>query len=424
MFAGFDYGTSHCALGIWRDQACELVALENGQPLIPSTLHAPSVALQLPRDADNQLRLDCAEFNALRFGEAALAEYLSDPTQGYFVKSPKSFLGVAGLTDEIRERFVTVIAAMMGNVRSQAEEIESVVIGRPVNFQGLGGRDANEQALSMLNSAARMAGFREVAFLFEPMAAALEYEARLSREEAILVIDIGGGTTDCSFVRVGGDRALRTDRDADVLGHSGERRGGNDYDQALALHAVMPEFGFGDLLKSGLPVPNSYYVDAVATNDVNAQQRFYSAATRERLEFFSREAVNVERTQRLLEVCEQRATYRLLRGVELAKIELSKAEQTGVALDDLEQGLLIAVTNQQFVDSVQRLLLHLKELVDEAVLSAGIKPTNVYLTGGMAKSRALRDFLKTTYRDLNFIDSDHFLSVTEGLTLWARKLYS
>jgi len=209
-----------------------------------------------------------------------------------------------------------------------------------------------------------------------------------------------------------------------VLGHSGERRGGNDYDQALALHAVMPEFGFGDLLKSGLPVPNSYYVDAVATNDVNAQQRFYSAATRERLEFFSREAVNVERTQRLLDVCEQRATYRLLRGVELAKIELSKAEQTGVALDDLEQGLLIAVTNQQFVDSVQRLLLHLKELVDEAVLSAGIKPTNVYLTGGMAKSRALRDFLKTTYRDLNFIDSDHFLSVTEGLTLWARKLYS
>ena len=276
----------------------------------------------------------------------------------------------------------------------------------------------------MLISAARMAGFREVAFLFEPMAAALEYEARLSREEAILVIDIGGGTTDCSFVRVGGDRALRTDRDADVLGHSGERRGGNDYDQALALHAVMPEFGFGDLLKSGLPVPNSYYVDAVATNDVNAQQRFYSAATRERLEFFSREAVSVERTQRLLEVCEQRATYRLLRGVELAKIELSKAEQTGVALDDLEQGLLIAVTNQQFVDSVQRLLLHLKELVDEAVLSAGIKPTNVYLTGGMAKSRALRDFLKTTYRDLNFIDSDHFLSVTEGLTLWARKLYS
>jgi len=255
------------------------------------------------------------------------------------------------------------------------------------------------------------------------MAAALEYEARLTQEEEILVVDIGGGTTDCSFVRVGGARADGLDRESDVLGHSGERRGGNDYDQALALHAVMPEFGFGDLLKSGLPVPNSYYVDAVATNDVNAQQRFYAASTRERLEFFAREAVPVERARRLLEVCEQRATYRLLRGVELAKIELSDAVQAKVELSDLEQGLAVEVSREQFLAATERLLSHLKSLIDEAVLSAGIKPSRVYLTGGMAKSRTVRDFLTATYPEVSFIDSDHFLSVTEGLTLWARKLY-
>ena len=429
MFAGFDYGTSHCALGVWRDESVALVDLENGQPLVPSTMHAPKVALQLPRSRDGKLKLDTAEFLELRFGEAALAEYLADPTRGYFVKSPKSFLGVTGLTDDIRERFVTVIAAMMGNVKARAEaqvraSVDEVVIGRPVNFQGLGGRDANAQALSMLEAAARLAGFSDVEFLFEPMAAALEYEARLSSEQEILVVDIGGGTTDCSFVRVGGDRAARTDRDQDVLGHSGERRGGNDYDQALALHAVMPAFGFGDHLKSGLPVPNSYYVDAVATNDVNAQQRFYRAATRERLEFFAREAVPCERARRLLEVCEQRATYRLLRGVELAKIELSDSERARILLEDLEQGFTVEVSQAQFQVAAERLFAHLKGLIDEAVLSAGIKPQRVYLTGGMAKSRALREFLTATYPDVDFIDSDHFLSVTEGLTLWARKLFA
>ncbi len=428
MFAGFDYGTSHCALGLWRDSAVQLVALENGEPLIPSTLHAPKVALDLPRTARACLKFDSPQFAELRFGEAALTEYLADPTRGYFVKSPKSFLGVAGLTDDIRERFVTVVGAMMGNVRVQANtqagtEVDAVVIGRPVNFQGLGGRDANEQALSMLESAAQLAGFREISFLFEPMAAALEYEANLTQEEEILVVDIGGGTTDCSFVRVGGARAERLEREVDVLGHSGERRGGNDYDQALALHAVMPEFGFGDLLKSGLPVPNSYYVDAVATNDVNAQQRFYAASTRERLEFFAREAVPVERARRLLEVSEQRATYRLLRGVELAKIDLSQASSARVELSDLEQGLAVEVSRDQFVVAAERLLDHLRSLIDEAVLSAGVKPSRVYLTGGMAKSHTVRDFLTKTYPAVSFIDSDHFLSVTEGLTLWARKLY-
>jgi len=172
-----------------------------------------------------------------------------------------------------------------------------------------------------------------------------------------------------------------------------------------------------------LPVPNSYFVDAVATNDVNAQQRFYASSTRERLEFFAREAVPVERARRLLELSEQRATYRLLRGVELAKIDLSDALSSNVELSELEQGLAVEVSRDQFLAATERLLAHLQGLIDEAVLSAGIKPSRVYLTGGMAKSRTVRDFLTATYPDVSFVDSDHFLSVTEGLTLWAKKLF-
>jgi len=208
-----------------------------------------------------------------------------------------------------------------------------------------------------------------------------------------------------------------------VLGHSGERRGGNDYDQALALSAVMPAFGYGDLLRSGLPVPNSYYVDAVATNDVNAQQRFYSAATLERLEFFAREAQPVERARRLLEVREQKATYRVLREVELAKILLSEQDAARCDFADLEQGFGVEATLDQLARASERLLEHLASLVDEAVASAGVEPKRVYLTGGMAKSRAVRNFLTRSYPGVSFIDSDHFLSVTEGLTLWARRLF-
>jgi hypothetical chaperone protein len=145
---------------------------------------------------------------------------------------------------------------MMANVKQHADSASGEVHRRrrhrrPINFQGAGGDEENRNALEMLVESALEAGFKRVAFLYEPMAAAMEYEARLDHEECVLVLDIGGGTTDCSFVRVGPTRRASIERDADILGHAGERIGGNDYDQLLALRAVMGLLGYEDELLSG-----------------------------------------------------------------------------------------------------------------------------------------------------------------------------
>src|SRR4029450_8454718 len=152
MFAGFDYGTSNCSIGLVRDGNVRLVPLEDGDPLIPSTLYAPRPQLQLERSVAD---ITTRSFDELRFGRAALAAYLEAPSAGYFIKSPKSFLGAKGLSDEIRARFVGVVTAMMANVKRHAdaasgESIDDVVIGRPINFQGAGGEEENRNALEML----------------------------------------------------------------------------------------------------------------------------------------------------------------------------------------------------------------------------------------------------------------------------------
>ncbi len=315
MFAGFDYGTSNCSIGLVHDGAVRLVPLEDGDSLIPSTLYAPRPQMHLERSVADIRGLDVTtrSFDELRFGRAALAAYLEAPSAGYFVKSPKSFLGAKGLSDEIKARFIGVVTAMMANVKRHAdaaagESIRQVVIGRPINFQGAGGEEENRHALAMLDEAAPTAGFEDVAFLYEPMAAAMEYEDRLDHEECVLVLDIGGGTTDCSFVRVGPKRRASIERERDILGHAGERIGGNDYDQLLALRAFMPLLGFGDQLLSGLPIPNTYFVDAVSTNDVNAQQRFYSRKTLERMDRLVAEARHPDVLSRLRAVQTERLT--------------------------------------------------------------------------------------------------------------------
>jgi hypothetical chaperone protein len=329
----------------------------------------------------------------------------------------------------MKHRLIVIVGAMMANVKRHAdafagEPVTHVVIGRPVNFQGTSGDEANQQALTMLVAAAREAGFEQISFLYEPLAAAVEYEARLAREECILVVDIGGGTTDCSFVRVGPALRHRQDRSSDVLGHAGERCGGNDYDQLLALRALMPSVGFGDQLRSGLPVPNVYFADAVTVNDVNAQQRFYSRRMAEQIERCIRDAEMPERVSRLLIVHGQRLGYRVVRSAELAKVGLSERDGVGVALGYIEPRLAADVSREQLAAACERLLGRLRGLVAETIAMGGREPEIVYLTGGMARAPLIRAHLRHAFPNLRFVDSDHLGSVAQGLTLHARRLFA
>src|SRR4030095_17190030 len=78
---------------------------------------------------------------------------------------------------------------------------------------------------------------------------------------------------------------------------------------------------------------------------------------------------------------------------------------------------------RQFAAACERLLTHLNGLVTEAVTRAGAKPDVIYLTGGMARATIVRNYLTRAFPDAHFVDSDHFASVTEGLTLWAQRLF-
>ncbi len=260
MFIGFDYGTANCSLAVMEHGTPRLLSLEQQSPYLPSMLCAPSReaisewlwrhhhvaaagenaqllqrAIAYNREEDIQVQPQ-----SVQFGLQALSLYMEDPQEVWFVKSPKSFLGASGLKPQQLALFEDLVCAMMLHIRDQAQHqldapLERAVIGRPINFQGTGGEEANRQAQGILERAAKRAGFHEVAFQFEPVAAGLDFEATLEREQRVLVVDIGGGTTDCSMILMGPDWRARSDRTHSLLGHSGCRVGGNDLDIMLAF---------------------------------------------------------------------------------------------------------------------------------------------------------------------------------------------
>ncbi|RWR01173.1 chaperone [[Pantoea] beijingensis] len=446
MFIGFDYGTANCSVAVMENGLPRLLPLENGSPYLPSMLCAPSreaISEWLFRhhqvatpDVENQALLRRAisfnreedievNVNSVQFGLASLALYMDDPEDVWFVKSPKSFLGASGLKPQQIALFEDLVCAMMLHIRKTAETqlaetIDRAVIGRPVNFQGLGGDDANRQAQGILARAAKRAGFDEVIFQFEPVAAGLDFEATLQKETRVLVVDIGGGTTDCSMLLMGPEWGAKSERSESLLGHSGCRVGGNDLDIMLAFKELMPHLGLGGQTHKGIALPALPWWNAVAINDVPAQSDFYSAASRKQILDLIRDAEESDKVKRLLSVWQQRLSYRLVRAAEESKIALSDKQQIKTALDFISPSLSTNIDQQALRAAIEQPLERIQEQVRLALATSGTRPDVIYLTGGSARSPLLRNALQQQLPDIPLASGDDFGSVTAGLARWAQ----
>ena len=366
---------------------------------------------------------------SVHFGLDALAQYMTDPEEVWFVKSPKSFLGASGLKPQQIALFEDLVCAMMLHIRQTAERqldcaIDQAVIGRPVNFQGLGGSDANQQAQGILARAASRAGFRDVVFQFEPVAAGLDFEATLNEEKRVLVVDIGGGTTDCSMVLMGPQWRNSADRASSLLGHSGCRVGGNDLDIALAYKELMPLLGLGGETQKGTALPALPWWNAVAINDVPAQSDFYSSACRKLLQDLIRDARQPEKVQRLLKVWQQRLSYRLVRAAEESKIALTDLPEVSTALTFIEAGLATDVDRAGLETAIAAPIERIQEQVRLALETSGTTPDMIYLTGGSARSPLLRQALQRQLPAIPLATGDDFGSVTAGLARWAQIVFA
>ncbi|ENA1888608.1 molecular chaperone [Aeromonas salmonicida] len=427
MFIGFDYGTSNCAVAVMEQGSPRLLTL-GGSRYLPSTLHAPHRDAIAGLLAEGLAPAQQAEYLKLRgpvvtraqavrrqmreeglidelsFGAAALERYLEEPDDGYYIKSPKSFLGAYGLKVPQIALFEDIVCAMMLHVRREAEQqlgtqVRRAVIGRPVNFQGLAGEESNRQAIAILTEAARLAGFEQVEFLYEPVAAGFEFEARLDEDAVVLVVDIGGGTTDCSMLRMGPSHRDQLDRSGDLLG----------------MH---------ETLKTGKPLPHPLFWDAAAINDVSAQGRFYSLDTARQLQDLQLDSLPGSKLGRLANLRAHKLSHQLVWRAEQGKIALSEQELNRQSLSELEKGLEAELSREQLASASALLLEKIGELMDEAIANAGVQPDRIFVTGGSARSPLIAAFIRQKLPTIPLEGGDDFGSVAAGLARYAARLFA
>ena len=238
-WVGVDFGTTNSAVafvnGSGRPRLAPFPSALGPRPTFPSVLYFEPKAASLA-------------------GAAAIERYLASETKGRFIQSLKAYLadrtfegtGI-GSQHYTLEKLIALIGQHMSEQLGFApgRAPRRIVLGRPVHFSNPPDAELDAFAADRLLAAIRLAGFDEIVFEYEPVAAAYAYEARLDRDERILIGDFGGGTSDFTIISVGPGVRRRGRRASDIIGTDGVPIAGDAFDKRIIRNLVAPRLGHG-----------------------------------------------------------------------------------------------------------------------------------------------------------------------------------
>ena len=415
LACGLDFGTSNSAIGVPRNGVAALAPVDGAETLVPSAIF-----------------FDYETRGRVLFGREAIATYVAQ-TDGRLMRALKTILG-SPLIDETtalghkKVALTEVVEIFIRHLKACAEafadeEIASVVHGRPVRFVD-GDDKADAKAQAVLENIARRVGFRDVAFVYEPIAAAYHYEESVNREEVVLVADIGGGTSDFSVIRIGPERKSGADRSEDILANAGIRIGGTDFDTLLNLAAVMPLLGLGtQLVTKDLPMPNGLYYELATWATINFAYTRKNLRDVAELAADSREP---DKVRRLLAVIEKRLGHRIAFEVEDAKIVLSESDKAAIVLSFIEAGLEADASRKGFDDAIRAKTDALTRTAERCIADSGLAAADIhtiFFTGGSSRVPAVQRAIANAAPAARAASGSDLLSVALGLTTEATRRF-
>jgi hypothetical chaperone protein len=450
---GVDFGTSNSTVAWFDGRQIQYVSLESTGPIMPTAIHLNRSYQALTGMAaveqyveENRARLvelvpEVIGVQATEIGDGKTRDADGAPENARnVVYGPlvdrgmpgRLFLGLKRLLGNAQPdrllvfdrpyRLVALITPILMQMRESAEDttrapIEQVHIGRPVHFEGRDQRH-NEIALGRLSEASGNAGFRNVRFYPEPIAATLSFlwQAQLAKSGIVLTVDFGGGTLDLSVVRYDGLQF-------DVLATAGTGLGGDRIDQLIYRELLFPLLGKGerwsrvvDGRQIETPFPFEEYEEHLLnwaiTHLLNQNQYKARLATA-----ISNGGPAAEKFERLKDVINYNYSHNIFRAIRQAKAELSSVEATVIDIPELN--LRVPFTRARFNAMLADALTSLDELIATVIYDARIdvKDIDVVIrTGGSSQIVAVKELLETRFPD-KVTEHDPFTSVAGGLAV-------
>ena len=338
--------------------------------------------------------------------------------RGRLIQSIKSALRIPDydgtkVFDEFYE-VEALIAIILRELRERCEAeigdvVEGVVLDRTVKFSDDDVIDARAQ--DKIEAAAKLAGFKDIRFEYEPVAAALVHHRQTPTREAALVFDFGGGTLDMTVMQLGGAQ------EPEVLATYGVLLGGDDLDRAL-LKPLKRHFGQGASLRNRQPLPAHLMgmLDSWQTMVQLSRPEYRNMLNSARRGTMP---LAIERLQALVN---NNLGFHLFQTIERAKIELSSQAVAPIKID--REGLKLAdmVNRPQFERLIQPELERVNAALDEDLKRSGLpaeKISAVLRTGGSAEIPAYIRLLNQVFDPNALRPLNPFETIVGGLAIRA-----
>jgi hypothetical chaperone protein len=439
---GLDFGTSNSGVAVWDGSRVRLLPLDR-QNVLPEVVKS---VLYITRDYKvaigqeairqyyqhnvnrqrHYVRKWAGEIDVIGADMHFVRDvyvYVDELKPGRLMQYLKTALrkGLPGgyLGTQVFERWYPVgelVQIYLGELKRSAEAvlgepISSVTMGRPVKFSDSPELDA--QAGQTLREAALAAGFEDVEFELEPVAAALDYEQSLTSPQNVVIFDFGGGTLDIAVMRLGDPAGRR------VYASGGVDIAGSDFDRAITEKRMLAHFGLGrvqhqpDILDLIQAVPDWMALPELATPQ-----------NRGVLEKAIRAGTAPVRLLALQKLIYNDLAFTFYNRVEAAKIALSDLGAVTISLEDRDIPLWELYTRSQFEADIQEYTAPVERLLLDTLAAAGLKTGQidaVVKTGGSSSIPLFTDMLVRLFGAGKVRKSNPFSSVVAGLAIRAGK---
>ncbi len=418
---GLDFGTTNSALALAHaDHAVELGRFGPGSTTFRSILYFE----QDEASKSGKLRVVA--------GPDAIQSYLNAHAPGRLIQSTKSYLAsrLFSQTQIFNQTFSLeqLIGALLRHLRISAEAQfgdlgRKLVVGRPVHFSGTKDSKDDDFAVTRLRKAFGNAGFDEVHFLPEPVAAAYKYRQRLDHDELVLIADFGGGTSDFSLVKLQPAQASTAELADQVIGNDGVGIAGDTFDSQLVRHLVAPMLGLGSQYKTEfgkiLPVPNWLY------EHLERWHYLSFLKTRKNMELLKQirfQALAPEKLDALIELVDQDLGYRLYQAIEAVKCSLSAQTSSQFHFEEAAIDIKKPVARGDFEQWIGAEARAITGCVDRLLNNCNIACQEidaVFMTGGSSFVPAIRGLFESRFPKAPIRAGQEFTSVAQGLALHA-----
>jgi hypothetical chaperone protein len=283
------------------------------------------------------------------------------------------------------------------------------MIGRPVRISEDPAIDARGEEI--LAAAASFAGFKEIDFELEPVAAAYAYHRNTATRQTALVFDFGGGTLDLTIVEVGGAA------DPEILASHGILLGGDDLDRTL-VRLLRKHLGEGALFRDGTPLP-AHILEQLESwqSMVELSRPRYREVMRQGLLGSDPEAI-----KRLEALVRHNLGFKLFQELEQGKIRLSSDESTDIALALNGTEIRERIGRPQFERLILAEIEQVGESLDEVLRLAGMEAGEIDVvvrTGGSAEVPAFIRLLERKFSPEKLRPLNPFETIVGGLALLA-----